>query len=387
MDKSQRNYFDFTLLLLIFLFMVVSCIAIYSAQKYSPYGVNFVLLQVRWYVIGLGASAFVYFFDFDQIKRISPYAYIFGVLVLIGLFLAPETIAPRTKGAKAWFEIPKAGSIQPSEFMKLFLILFLARVISNHNDKYLDRTLQTDFMLLGKIAVVAALPLAFILIQPDAGTAMVVVAIVIGMSFISGINWRIIAVLGGAAALIMAILVYIYLEVPDLLLLVLDQYQLNRIHSWLDPFEDMQNTSYQLAYSILAIGSGMMYGKGFNASQVNVPEAHSDFIFTVIGEEFGFFGASLVISLYFILIYRIIVIALRNKGPYESLIATGVISLLTFHIFENIGMVIGLVPMTGIPLPLISYGGSSLLGTLISLSLVLNISAKTKKYMFSEDDD
>ncbi|WP_409271056.1 FtsW/RodA/SpoVE family cell cycle protein [Neobacillus sp. SCS-31] len=387
MDKSQRNYFDFTLLLLIFLFMIVSCIAIYSAQKYSPYNVNFVLLQARWYVIGLGASAFVYFFDFDQIKRISPYAYIFGVLVLIILFLSPETIAPVRKGAKAWFEIPMIGSIQPSEFMKLFLIIFLARVISNHNEKYMDRTLQTDFMLLGKISVVSALPLAFILLQPDAGTAMAVTAIVIGMTFISGINWRIIATLGGVATLGLASLVYIYLKAPDLLLLVLDQYQLNRIHSWIDPFADMQNNSYQLAYSIMAIGSGMMYGKGFNASQVNVPEAHSDFIFTVIGEEFGFFGASLVISLYFILIYRIIVIALRNKGPYESLIATGVISVLTFHIFENIGMVIGLVPITGIPLPLISYGGSSLLGTLLSLSLVLNISAKTKKYMFSEDDD
>ncbi|WP_059173640.1 FtsW/RodA/SpoVE family cell cycle protein [Bacillus sp. FJAT-27445] len=387
MDKSQRNYFDFTLLLLIFLFMIVSCIALYSAQKYSPYNVNFVMLQARWYVIGLVASAFVYFFDFDQIKKISPYAYIFGVLLLIALFFSPESIAPPTKGTKAWFEIPKLGSLQPSEFMKLFLIIFLARVISNHNEEHLDRTIKTDFILLGKIVGVAALPLAFILVQPDAGTAMAVAAIVIGMTFISGINWRIIAVLGGAAAILMASLVYVYLEAPDLLLLVLDQYQLNRIHSWLDPFEDMQNTSYQLAYSILAIGSGMMYGKGFNASQVNVPEAHSDFIFTVIGEEFGFFGASLVISLYFILIYRIIVIALRNKGPYESLVATGVISVLTFHIFENIGMVIGLVPMTGIPLPLISYGGSSLLGTLLSLALVLNISAKTKKYMFSEDDD
>lgn len=386
MDKSQRNYFDYTLLLLIFIFMIVGCIAIYSAQKYSPYGVNFVLLQARWYVIGLGASAFVYFFDFDQIKRISPYAYFFGVLVLIALFLSPETIAPKTKGAKAWFEIPKIGSLQPSEFMKLFLIIFLARVISNHNEVHLERTLQTDLKLLGKISVVAALPLAFILIQPDAGTAMAVAAIVIGMTFISGINWRIVAVLGGFAAFILGSLVFIYLKAPDLLLLVLDQYQLNRIHTWLDPFEDMQNTSYQLAYSILAIGSGMMYGKGFNASQVNVPEAHSDFIFTIIGEEFGFFGSSLVISLYFILIYRIIVIALRNKGPYESLIATGVISVLTFHIFENIGMVIGLVPITGIPLPLISYGGSSLMGTLLSLSLVLNISAKTKKYMFSEDD-
>ncbi|ALC89528.1 cell cycle protein [Bacillus sp. FJAT-18017] len=387
MDKSQRSYFDVTLVFIIFLFMIISCISIYSAQKYSPYDVNFALRQVVWFFVAIGFSSFVYLFDFEQIKRISPYIYGFGVLLLLVLFLAPESIAPETKGAKAWFEIPGFGSLQPSEFMKVFLIIFLARVIVNHNEVHLNRTLQTDFLLLCKIGLTAAFPLGFILLQPDAGTAMAMTAIVIGMTFISGINWRIIATLGLIAAAVLGGLVYMYITNPDWFLNFMDQYQLNRIHSWLEPFEDRGNTSYQLANSILAIGSGTMYGKGFNLAQVNVPEAHSDFIFTIIGEEFGFFGASIVISLYFMLIYRIIVIALQNKGYYESLIATGVISVLTFHIFENIGMVIGLVPITGIPLPLLSYGGSSLLGTMLSLALVLNISAKTRKYMFGENSD
>lgn len=386
MDKFQRNYYDATLLFIIFLFMIISCISVYSSQKYLPYPDNFALKQAVWFAAGLSLSSIVYWFDFEQIKRISPFAYIFGVLILLALFLAPEPFAKEIKGAKAWFQIPGFGSLQPSEFMKVFLILFVGRIIVNHNDVHFRRTTGTDILLLCKIGLAAALPLGFILLQPDAGTAMAVSAIIIGMIFVSGINWRIIALLGLTASVLIGGLVFIYIEAPELLLLVLDKYQLNRIDAWIDPFKYRDGISYQLANSILAIGSGTMYGKGFNGAQVIVPEAHSDFIFTIIGEEFGFFGASVVISLYFILIYRIIVIALRNKGQYESLIATGVISMLTFHIFENIGMVIGLVPITGIPLPLLSYGGSSLLGTLLSLTLILNISAKTKKYMFGDDD-
>ncbi|RHW42592.1 rod shape-determining protein RodA [Neobacillus notoginsengisoli] len=386
MDKFQKNYFDTTLLFIIFLFMIISCISVYSSQKYLPYQDNFALKQAVWFVAGLGFSSIIYLFDFEQIKRISPFVYIFGILVLLALFLAPEPFAKEIKGAKAWFLIPGFGSLQPSEFMKVFLILFVGKIIVNHNELYFHRTTGTDLLLLCKIGLATALPLAFILLQPDAGTAMVVTVIVIGMIFVSGINWRIIALLGILAAVLLGGLVYIYIETPDLLLLVLDQYQLNRVDAWLHPFKYRDGISYQLANSILAIGSGTMYGKGFHGAQVIVPEAHSDFIFTIIGEEFGFFGASIVISLYFILIYRIIVIALQNKGQYESIIATGVISMLTFHIFENIGMVIGLVPITGIPLPLLSYGGSSLLSTLLALSIILNISAKTKKYMFGEDD-
>ncbi|PLR77326.1 rod shape-determining protein RodA [Bacillus sp. V3-13] len=384
MNKNQVN-FDANLLFIIFLFMIISCLSIYSSQKYLPYPDNFAMKQVVWYVAGLVISTAVYFFDFEQIKKISVYLYLFGVMLLSILIVAPESIAPVTKGAKSWFYFEGIGTIQPSEFMKVFLIVYLAKLITMHNEKFLERTIRTDLVLICKIVAATLLPLVLILMQPDAGTAMVICIIMVGMLLVSGIHWIIIAAMALLSFIVLGALVYVYVKAPDLLLLFLDPYQLNRIESWLDPFKYREGIGYQLANSILAIGSGTMYGKGFDNAQVVVPEAHSDFIFTIIGEEFGFLGTSIVVGLYFILIYRIIIIALQNKGVFECLIAAGVISMLTFHIFENIGMVIGLVPITGIPLPLLSYGGSSILGSLLALSLVLNISAKTKKYMFGNN--
>lgn len=385
MEYKKHKQMDYSLVLLVFLFMIVSCVSIYSAQKYLPYGDHFASKQLMWFIGGAIVTSVVYFFDFEQLKRLSLYIYIFGILTLIFLWLAPESIAPEIKGAKAWFSIPGFGSLQPSEFMKVFLILYLASVINDHNEKYENRDVKSDFLLLSKIGLVTFIPLFFIMLQPDAGTGMVIVSIMAGMLFISGLNKKfILSVLATALSLLLSF-AYIFLYKTELLLTFMSQYQLNRIYSWLDPFGNAQGIGYQLRLSILSIGSGTITGKGFANGKVAVPEAHSDFIFTVIGEEFGFMGTSLVLCLYFILIYKIITISLRNKGEYEILIAAGVVSMLTFHIFENVGMVIGLVPITGIPLPLLSYGGSSLLGTLLALSIINNISATTNKSMFSND--
>jgi rod shape determining protein RodA len=388
-DKNRNSLFDYPLVFIIFLFMIISCIAIYSAQQYEQYNENFVAKQIVWYIGGLIVTSVIYLFDFEQIKRFSPYLYGFGLLILLILLVSPEEIAPKIKGAKSWFVIPGFGSLQPSEFMKVFLILFLARVITTHNEIYFyERRLSSDFLLIGKVLGAAVVPIGLILSQPDAGTAMVVTAITMGMLFVSGINWVIVLVGVLLITIILISLVFIFINNPDWLLLFMDQYQLNRIYAWLDPFKYGEDIGFQLSNSILAIGSGLIYGNGLDSTlSVRIPEAHSDFIFTVIAENFGFLGASVVICLYFLLIYRIISITLKNKGDYEAMIATGVISMLTFHIFENIGMVIGLVPITGIPLPLLSYGGSSILATLFALGIISNISSKTQYYMFESDED
>lgn len=379
--RTRKNYFDTDLLLIIVVFMAISCFFIYSAEKYLPIKKAFALKQMIWYIGGFGMTAIIYFLDFDQIKKLSKYLFGLGILLLAALIVAPESIAPNIKGAKSWFSLP-GFSLQPSEFMKVFLIIFLAKIIVDHHEKYQARTLKSDFYLIGKMGFATAIPLAFILLQPDAGTAMVVTAIFLGMVFVSGIDWKIISALVVSGITIIGSLVAIYIWKPNLLLSFLDDYQLDRVHSWLDPFQFGEGIGFQLRNSILAIGSGMNFGKGFNNGVVYVPEAHSDFIFTVIAEEGGFLAGSVVIALYFILIYKIVAVATFNKGQYEQYIAVGVISMLTFHIFENIGMVMGLVPITGIPLPLLSYGGSSIIGTLMALSLILNMSAKTKRYMF-----
>lgn len=382
MNNQNKAQFDYFLLLIILLLMIISTITIQSSQKFLPYTANFTVQQVIRFIVGLVMSSVIYYFDFEQIKRMSFYAYLFGVMMLVALFFAPPSIAPVIKGAKAWFALGIAGSLQPSEFMKVFLILFLAKITVDHNYKTINRTLSTDFLLIGKIVGITAIPLLFILKQPDAGTAMVIAAIMFGIIIVSGVNWKLLVVFFSSVISVIGAFVYIYIYYPDFLLLFLDQYQIERIDSWLDPFEYRGGIGYQLSQSILAIGSGTTSGKGYSNAEVIIPEAHSDFIFSVIGEEYGFLGSSVVVTLYFLLIYRIIRISLKNKGEYESLISAGVISMLTFHIFENIGMVSGLVPITGIPLPLLSYGGSSIFGTVLALTLILNISAKTKYYMF-----
>ncbi|MFI8684889.1 FtsW/RodA/SpoVE family cell cycle protein [Rossellomorea sp. NPDC077527] len=386
MERSKWKKLDLDLMFLVFVFMIISCVSIYSAQKYLPYEENFAMKQCIWFIGGAILTSIVYYFDFEQLRRLSPYLYGFGVLLLAFLMVAPSSIAPIIKGTKAWFSIPGFGSLQPSEFMKVFLILFLAHVISRHNENYEERTLSSDGFLLFKVVSFTFIPLAFILEQPDAGTGMVIMCIMIGLIFISGINKYILFFLSLIGVSSIASLVWVFIYRPEVLLSFMGQYQLDRIYSWLDPFGNGQGIGYQLRLSILASGSGKMMGKGFTDGQVAVPEAHSDFIFTVIGEEFGFVGSSIVLCLYFILIYKIITIVLRNKGQYEILVGAGVISMLTFHIFENVGMVIGLVPITGIPLPMLSYGGSSVLGTIFALSIINNVSATTNVYMFGNKE-
>ena len=294
---------------------------------------------------------------------------------------------PSRKGAKSWFIIPGIGSIQPSEFMKIFLILMLSNVVTKHLERYTVGLIKNDFKLLFKIGLVSLLPMGLTLLQNDFGTSLVMFVITVGVVFISGISWKIILSLMSIGISILALLVGIFIYDPEILLFVMDQYQLNRIYAWLDPFGNAQGIGYQLKQSIVAIGSGMTYGKGFKDSNVYIPEAHTDFIFSIVAEEFGFVGASVLISIYFLIIYRMVSILMQNKNnPFESFICVGMISLLSFHVFQNIGMVIGLIPITGIPLPLMSYGGSSVMATMIGLGLVLNVSLKTKNYMFSREE-
>ena len=164
-------------------------------------------------------------------------------------------------------------------------------------------------------------------------------------------------------------------------------YQFERIYSWLDPYSYSSNEGRHLITSLNAIGSGEIFGKGYKGREVYVAESHTDFIFTTIGEDWGFIGASLVICLYFFLIYHLTKITLELKDPFSTYICAGIIAMITFHVFENIGMTIQLLPITGIPLPFISYGGSSLMGNMLAIGLVFSMKFHHRTYMFSSDDD
>jgi rod shape determining protein RodA len=213
----------------------------------------------------------------------------------------------------------------------------------------------------------------------------VFLAILIGMIFISGISWKLLAPLFTFGIALIGTIFYFVLWKPELLAkyLGVGEYQLRRIYSWLDPYSYQGSDAYQLTKSLLAIGSGQTGGKGFGNREVYLPESQTDFIFSVVGEEYGFIGASVLISLFFLLIYHITKVGMETKNNFYTYICVGVISMITFHVFQNIGMTIGVLPITGIPLPFISYGGSALMGNMLGLGLIFSIRYHYKKYMFS----
>jgi len=380
--------FDWTLALLLLIFFAISCIAIYSGQASGQYVGNFVLGQIKNYIVGIVIIAVVMYFDGEQIKKLSWVLYGFGILLLIGLFIAPESLVPEKKGAKLWYIIPYIGQFQPSEFVKIFLIIALSKLIVKHHEKYLEKTLKTDFYLLFKLIIVTAVPLGLIIVR-DLGTALVVVAILAGIILASGISWKIIVPIYGFGITFAGSILYLVISAPEILekYLKVDTYQFFRIYSWLDPIGHKQGAGLQLYKSLQAIGSGLITGKGFSGRQVYIPDSHTDFIFSVIGEEYGFIGGSIVISLFFLLIYHLTKTALDTKDPFNTYICVGIISMITFHVFQNVGMTIQVLPITGIPLPFISYGGSSLMGNMMAMGLIFGMRYHHKNYMFASDSE
>ena len=388
--KGFADRFDWTLAFIILLFLIISLFAISSAQTTGQYGINFIPKQLVWYAIGSIIIGFVMFFEPEQYKKLSWYIYGFGVFLLFVLFLLPdslELVKPKN-GAKSWFHLP-IGDIQPAEFMKTFYILGLARLITIHHENYLIKTVKTDLILLGKMAVTLIIPLAFIMSQPDLGTSLVFLAITAALIIVAGITWKIILpiFLGGAG--IGGLLLWMAVYMQDFLAdnFGFNPYQFARIYSWLDPYSYANDEGMHLITSLNAIGSGEIFGKGYGERIVYVPENHTDFIFAVIGEEYGFVGASIVVSLYFLLIFHLTKITLQLKDTYSTYVCAGIIAMITFHVFENIGMTIQLLPITGIPLPFISYGGSSLMGNMLAIGLVFSMKFHHRTYMFAKNED
>lgn len=375
---------QYDLIIILIFFMSVSLLAIYSADHMDQYANdNFVIRQVIWYALGIGLAIMIQMFDLDQIKKASVYIYIFSIIMLVALFLSPETIAKPINGAKSWFnrmgDKPLPLSIQPSEFAKIGFILFLSATISKHKNKFEVATLKSDIMLLVKIIGITLLPIAFISQETDFGSSMVYVFIAGVMILLSGINWKIILslIVGGTAFIAAAL--WVIITFPDLSqsLLGLEQYQIDRVVSWFDPTHEDSNT-YQFDLSIMALGSGQLFGKGIGNLEVYFPEAHSDMIFSIIGETFGFVGSSLVVLLYFILLYRLLILGMKvyDYSKFGAYICFGYLSLIFIHAFQNIGMIVGVMPITGIPLLLLSYGGSSIMATMIGYGLVYRVAVE-----------
>ncbi|NMA89739.1 MAG: rod shape-determining protein RodA [Amphibacillus sp.] len=383
--QSRRIPIDYTIAFLVFILAIFSLVAIYSAsgQYASGDSTYFVKRQLVFYGLGFIAMMVVASIDFEILEKLTIPLYICGILLL----MAVEVFGVEKFGAKRAISL-KVIDVQPSEFMKFFLIILISSLLAKLGKSRLS--FKESIVVTIKILFFTAIPLVLILRQPDLGTTLMIIFAVAMLIYTSSISLKMSYLLTALGISGLGALVFLYFNNSELFSKLIHSYQLSRIYGWLNPAEHSQGFGYQLQQALLGIGSGQLTGSGFNQGyQVQsgrIPEVHTDFIFVVIGEEFGFIGTSLLIIVFFLLIYRIITIAINANSLFGVYICIGVIALYTFQIFQNIGMTIGLMPITGIALPFISYGGSSLLTNMMALGLVTSVHLRTKTYMFGEDE-
>ncbi|WP_240376231.1 FtsW/RodA/SpoVE family cell cycle protein [Bacillus piscicola] len=383
MKENKQQLYDINILFILFLFGVLSCLYIYHAQQLPQYETNFAVRQLTFFIIAFLIMLALLHFDFEYYLQMSWMLYGFGLLLLLTLAIAPESIAPPNNGAVRWFKLPVIGSFQPSELMKIFIILLLSSIIYKHNHTFHTRTFATDIRLILKMTAATAPPVLLFVLQPDMGMVMMTAAIFFSLLLVSGISYKIVSVLFGLPLTAFASFLTAFWRFPEiveqLLFSRLSDYQVRRFYGWLKPL-DYLDEGYQTAKSLLLIGSGSLLGsevKGY------LPEAHTDFIFAIIGNTHGFAGASFLISLYFIFLYLIMLIALRCHHSFGTLLCAGVIGMFSFQIFQNIGMTIGLLPVTGFTLPFISYGGSSLFASMAAVGIILSVKYHSRNFMFA----
>ncbi|MCI2960834.1 rod shape-determining protein RodA [Pediococcus pentosaceus] len=376
--KDDSSRIDYGIIFPVLMLAIIGLASIYVAATHDTSATSIlrqVVSQLVWYVLGIVIVTVIMQFDSKQLWKLAPIVYGIGLLLLVlVLFLYSRAYAANT-GAKSWFALGPF-TFQPSEVMKPAYILMMAKVITVYNSKVKERTVRSDWKLIGTM-ILWTLPVPILLLlQHDFGTMLVFIAIFAGLVVVSGVTWRILVpsfvgmvVLGSSTLMLVAT----SWGQSFLSKLGFESYQFARIDNWLHPASDTTNSGYQLWQSMKAIGSGQLFGKGFNVSNVNVPVRESDMIFSVIGENFGFVGSIVLIGLYFLLIYKIIQVIFDTKNEFYAYIAVGVIMMILFHVFENIGMNIGLLPLTGIPLPFVSAGGSALIGNMIGVGLIMSM--------------
>lgn len=384
---SIEGRIDYSVILPALFLLIIGVLAVFVAvsQDYPNNVVSIVGQQIMWVFFGIAVAFLVMFFSTKFLWQITPLLYLLGLalMVLPLFFYSPSLVA--STGAKNWVTINGMTLFQPSEFMKISYIVMMARTIVTFHKNHPHRNIKMDFQLIGYL-LACTLPVLIMLgLQSDLGTALVFLAIFGGMVLMSGISWKILlpAFLLGLIMLGGFLVLFISPGGTSFLHSIgMDTYKINRITAWLDPFKYAQSTTYQQAQSLIAIGSGGLTGLGFNMSNLLVPVRESDMIFTVVGENFGFVGGLVVIGLYSLLIYRMLRVTLLSNNRFYTYISTGYIMMLLFHVFENIGAATGILPLTGIPLPFISQGGSSIIANLIGVGLVLSMS-----YQYNRSED
>lgn len=361
-----------SLLIILFSFIVISLITIGSAEKLISSN-NLVIKQLLWYVVGFIFIFFIMKVGNGYIYKNTFILYIIGIISLAGLLMFAEPI----NNARCWYSIPGIGTIQPSEFMKIILILTLATTIKQFNDKYPNPTLMEEFKFLIKVSIIVFIPSILTFLQPDTGVVLIYLLITIIMLFISGIRYRWFIIFFSTLLVLVLIILGIYFINTDLFIKLFGTSFFLRIDRLLDW---SNNSGYQLQNGLASIGSGGLFGLGINNTPIYFPEPQTDFIFAVYANNFGFIGN--IILIFLLTIFDIILIQLgkKNNRLNNKYVIAGIVGMLIYQQLQNIGMTFGLMPITGITLPFISYGGSSLISYMIMMGIIFNISNDTLKY-------
>jgi rod shape determining protein RodA len=375
-SRSERRRFltgsDPVLNIAVLLLSILGIILVYAATRdwFAANGQDpeyYLKRQIINVVIGIALAYGATLVDYRVLRAYTPILWGIGVLGLTAVLI--PGLGSVVNGARSWISLPGGFQIQPAELAKITIIVGMALILS---EREAGEKGPSDRQVLYSL-IVAAVPILLIVLQPDLGTVLIISAAVVSIIAISGarLRWVVGLLAVGITGAYVAVATG---EVSD--------YQLNRLRSFIDPYADPQASGYQLRQARITIGSGGLLGKGlFDGPQTNgrfVPEQQTDFIFTVSGEELGFLGSSFILFLYALILMRGFSIAKRTNDLFGRLVTMGVVAWLSFQIFQNIGMTMGLMPMTGVPLPFLSYGGSSMFANMIAIGLLQNVYQRTR---------
>lgn len=373
----KKNKIDYSILGFVFIFFLISVVTINSALTYLPSDVgNLALKQVIWYGVGLLLVFIIFKVKNEYLYRNAWFFYILCNLLLLCLLL----FAPAINNSKCWFIIPKIGSFQPSEFTKISLMLVLGTMINNFRLDYEDPSIKEEFMFLLKTFIVVLIPSILTFLEPDTGVVIIYFIIYISMLFASGIRLRWFIILGGIILLAIGLVLGCYFTSEKLFVSIFGNnlyYRFERVFNW------KSGNGLQLENALAAIGSAGVFGHGYNKTPIYFPESGTDFIFAVFASNFGLLGCFLFLLLLLLFDGKLFFIAIKKIPLTDKFVLAGIIGMLIFQQIQNIGMTIGLLPITGITLPFISYGGSSLLSYMILIGIILNIREEHSNYQYS----
>ena len=383
-----KFHVDKTLTILLLILAAVSLLAIYCAEPIMPtrlQGSHLWLKQGMWYVIGFIILAFLTRFGTDRLFTGVKIFYwiLMGLLVLLVvdryLIDLPDVLIRPVNGTTAWYHIKGLGTFQPSEFMKVVLIIMVANIIHEHNMSKTEMTFASDFQLFWKVLKIAVPPLILIILQPDTGIPLIIIFSILVMLAVSGVRREWIWI--GASTLILGFfgIIFLFKFYPNVLSALMGGgYKLRRIYGWLETEKYINTWGNQLYTSLLTMGSSGLTGHGFREMLIRFPEPQTDFIFSVIGQNFGFLGTSSVVLLITVFDLKLLNVAVKYDHPRERYMVAGMLGMLLFQQIINMGMITGLFPITGITLPFISYGGSSMVSYMIPLAIVFQMSSESK---------